>query len=110
MEVDEAEIEEDDAGDGVRPQKRDDILYFWRTAKEFMDMVPKLNPRQFSSAASKIGSRIMGCNVFYGQRFGLWITILYLMSIFGTKVNDFDLANIIIVLSYSEFMRNPLRI
>ncbi|KAG6412054.1 hypothetical protein SASPL_124717 [Salvia splendens] len=34
----EAKIEEDDAGDSVKPKKRDDILYFQRTSKEFVDM------------------------------------------------------------------------
>ncbi|KAG6392930.1 hypothetical protein SASPL_147159 [Salvia splendens] len=27
-------------------QKKRDVLYFWRTSKEYMDMITKLNPRQ----------------------------------------------------------------
>ena len=45
MEEEEAEMEEDDARDGVRPKKRD-VLYFQRTSKEYVDMLAKLNPRQ----------------------------------------------------------------
>ncbi|KAG6420755.1 hypothetical protein SASPL_117293 [Salvia splendens] len=43
---DEVEMEEDDAGDRVRPKKREDILYFRRTSKEYVDMIAKLYPQQ----------------------------------------------------------------